>query len=134
MPEYSFVQKDRAQYRLERAREDLDENAIHFITSEIVNKVLDLLKKDVYKIILYGSYARGDFNGESDIDILILLDCDKEKVRSYRKQISRLASRVALENDIEISLLLRDRETFEQGRKILPFYKNVSREGVSLYG
>ena len=28
----------------------------------------------LYKIILYGSYARGDFRTDSDIDIMILLD------------------------------------------------------------
>ena len=52
----------------------------------------------------------------------------------YRKQISKIASRIGLENDIEISLLLRDKDTFEQSREVLPFYKNIQREGVALYG
>lgn len=107
---------------------------INLITAEIVDEVLRLLKDDVYKIVLYGSYARGDFTSESDVDIMILLNCTKEKTADYRKQISRLASRVGLKNDVEISLLLRDRRTFEQGESILPFYRNIQREGVALYG
>ena len=51
----------------------------------------------------------------------------------YRKQISRLSSRIGLKNDVEVSLLLRDRETFEKQGDTLPFYKNVKKEGVALY-
>ena len=107
---------------------------IKVITKEIVEDVLELIKEKVYKIVLYGSYARGDFTKESDVDIMILLNCDKEEIKQYRKEISRLASRIGLKNDIEISLLLRDKETFEQGQKVLPFYQNVAGEGVELYG
>lgn len=32
-----------------------------------------LLGERVKKVILYGSYARGDYNSDSDIDIMILL-------------------------------------------------------------
>lgn len=109
-------------------------NEVNMITAEIVDEVLKILKDYVYKIVLYGSYARGDFNLESDIDIMIILDCDREQVKGYRQQISRLASRIGLKNDIEISLMLRDKETFEQGKKVLSFYRNVDREGVDLYG
>ena len=104
------------------------------ITQEIVRAVLNLLPNKVYKIVLYGSYARGDFTSESDIDLMILLNCNREEVRSYRTQVSRLSSRIGLKYDMEVSLLLRDRETFEKEQDILPFYRNVSGEGVALYG
>ncbi|MCM1325207.1 MAG: nucleotidyltransferase domain-containing protein [Bacteroidales bacterium] len=110
------------------------ENEISIITTEIVEEIRKLLQGNVYKIVLYGSCARGDYSSESDIDIMIIMNCKKEEVCHYRKQISKVASRIGLKNDVEISLLLRDRETFEQGEKVLPFYKNIQREGVALYG
>lgn len=110
------------------------ENELRAITAEIVNETKKILKEDVYKIVLYGSCVRGDFNSESDIDIMIIMNCQKEEVVCHRKEISKVASRIGLENDIEISLLLRDKDTFEQGREVLPFYKNIQREGVALYG
>lgn len=73
---------------------------INIITKEIVEDVLELFKEKVYKIVLYGSYARGDFTKESDVDIMILLNCDKEEVKQYRKEISRLARRIGLKSDI----------------------------------
>ena len=109
-------------------------NNIDFITKEIVDTVLELLKDKIYKIVLYGSYARGDFTMDSDIDIMILLNGSKEEMKAFRNQVSRVASRISLKNDIHISLMLQDRETFERHLNILPFFKTVEKEGVSLYG
>lgn len=104
------------------------------ITKEVVESILMLFPEEVYKILLYGSYAKGTFTAESDVDIMILLDCPSDKIRTHRKEISRLASRIGLMNDVEVSLLLRDRESFEQRKDVLPFYRNVANEGVALYG
>ena len=108
---------------------DIDE-----ITKEVVDAVLELLKDKVYKIVLYGSYARGDFTIGSDIDIMILVKSSKEEVSSYNTMISKIASRLSLKNDIDISLIIRDRETYEHRLRILPFYQNVEGEGIALYG
>ena len=107
---------------------------LQIVTSSVVDAVLELLSGKIYKIILYGSYARGDYTNESDIDIMIILDCTKEEVKTYRKQISRLASRIGLKYDVMVSVLLRDKGSFYENLEILPFYNNVRSEGVELYG
>lgn len=104
------------------------------VTENVVSSVLNIVSDKIYKIILYGSYARGDFTQESDVDIMVILDCSKEEVLSYRKQISKMASRIGLEHDLMLSVLLRDKESYLSGQEFLPFYRNVDREGVSLYG
>jgi predicted nucleotidyltransferase len=39
----------------------------------ILNQILDNLKSvDIYKVILFGSYAKGKAGAESDIDLLII--------------------------------------------------------------
>ena len=65
---------------------------------------------------------------------MIVLDCDDKDLKQYRKSTSRMASRVGLRNDVEVSLLLRDKKNFEARQSILPFYDAVQREGVVLYG
>lgn len=55
-----------------------------------LNEMLKKYVEDVHKIygeslktvILYGSYARGDFRPDSDIDILILVDLSDDEIRS----------------------------------------------------
>lgn len=110
------------------------ERELQTVTQSVIQASVELLADKIYKIILYGSYARGDFNLESDVDILIILSCSPEEVRAYRKAVSSIASRISLANDIEVSLLLIDKASFEERLHILPFYQNVQREGVSLYG
>lgn len=103
------------------------------VTANVIESLVSALPNLVERIIMYGSYAREDYTDESDIDILVLLNCNKEDVKKYRSQVSRIASRIGLENDVEVSLLLRDSKTFEQGVSYMPFYQNILTEGVSLY-
>lgn len=83
--------------------------------------------------MLYGSYARGDFSQDSDVDMLILLDCSHEEVISYRKPITRIDSQIGLESDTMVSILLRDKQSLYESQRTLPFYKYI-KEGVELYG
>jgi predicted nucleotidyltransferase len=110
------------------------QNELNVVASEVVAATVALLQDKIYKIILYGSYARGDFTNESDVDIMIILNCNKEEVTKYRRDISRVSSRIGLKNDVEVSLLLRDRETFEYSENKVPFYTNIQKEGITLYG
>ncbi len=109
-------------------------HGLNLLTREIVDATLELFQGNVHQILLYGSYARGDSTAESDIDLMVLLDCTKEEANLCRKKANKMASKLSLEHDIEVSLLLRDKETFEHGRAILPFYRNVANEGIVLYG
>ncbi|MDE5717005.1 MAG: nucleotidyltransferase domain-containing protein, partial [Lachnospiraceae bacterium] len=41
--------------------------------------------------ILYGSYARGDFHKDSDVDIMVLVDLPNDQIESYSDMLSELA-------------------------------------------
>ena len=106
---------------------------IQKVTSTVVGKLVELLGNKIYKIILYGSYARGDFDTESDIDIMILINGTDEDVLKYRKDVRRIANDVGLDNNILVSLLIKPRQSFEERSDVVVFYKNVIKEGVTLY-
>ena len=57
---------------------------VNKIICEFITGVNDILGDRVKKIILYGSYARGDFNKSSDIDIMILTDLTDDEIGEYR--------------------------------------------------
>ena len=60
--------------------------------ADILNKIKHLVleKEPNAEIILFGSYARGSYNTESDLDILILLDKEKITRDDERKITSPL--------------------------------------------
>lgn len=84
------------------------------------------------KIILYGSYARGDYNNSSDIDIMILTDFTDEEIIEYGEKIWDFAYDIELKNNILISPLIKNINKFNSWLDILPFYANVQKEGVVL--
>lgn len=107
---------------------------IRNIAAEINEELIKLFGGKIQRIILYGSYARGDFNLESDVDIMVLLNCEQKEIMERRKEISRIASRVGLKNDIMVSLLARNCADYENQMEYQPFYQNIEREGVEIYG
>lgn len=44
--------------------------------------------KDLKSILLYGSYARGDFREDSDMDIMILVNLSEEEIQKTRRKVS----------------------------------------------
>ncbi len=83
-------------------------------------------------VVLYGSYARGDFDEESDIDIMVRINCSKEDLKKYRFNLSHFTSVLSVENDVTVSVIIVDSPTYEKYKRHLPFYENVEREGLKI--
>ena len=78
-------------------------------------------------VILYGSYARGDFKDDSDIDLLILVD--KDKLSSAEEdRITFPLYDLEHKNGIIISPLVYTKKAWSN-HMVTPFYENVNREG-----
>ena len=95
----------------------------------------NILGQSLNQVILYGSYARGDYNNSSDIDVMVLVnDMNDKEISRIREEISSLAFDISLENDIIISTLIKNRGHFDRWMKVIPFYQNVKKEGVLING
>jgi len=78
-------------------------------------------------VYLFGSYARGDYDEGSDLDVMIVLDT----YQSYWNELVRsaeLASDLSLEYDVTISRMVMTEEQWKKGD--LPVLRNVRAEGV----
>lgn len=99
---------------------------------EFVKMVQQLLGTRLKKIILYGSYARGDYNKQSDVDIMILTDLSFEEIEDYRDKISDIAYDIELNTGIILSPIIKNIDKYNSKVNFVPFYKNVQKEGVVL--
>jgi uncharacterized protein len=104
------------------------------LKKEVEASVKNLLGDKLKKIILYGSYARGDYNEESDVDFVAIAEVALEEINKYDDEITDFTFKFSLKYQICVSVMILSNENFYGFREILPFYSNIIREGISVYG
>ena len=104
--------------------------------SENEKKAVLALKKEVLKLdkkaklIIYGSKVRGDFDEESDIDVLIILNNPLE----LKYKILDIATEIELNYDVVFGIMIISQEEFQNSnifRQSL-YFKNIKSEGIYL--
>lgn len=100
---------------------------------EFITQAEQIYEGHIKQIILYGSYARGDYHAESDVDIMILVDLSQDDMKEYRKRLMRKVFDINLEYGTMIAPVTVNAEHFQDWLPVYPFYQNVMNEGVSLF-
>lgn len=97
------------------------------LAAEVRKRLSERLGQPV-KVIMFGSQARGNATKDSDIDLLVVLP---EVNPSTRRLISDVAWEVGFDAGKIISVFPTTKQEIEY-YAILPFYKNIKKEGVSV--
>lgn len=100
---------------------------------DYVDKVKSIYAEKLDKVILYGSYARGDFTPDSDIDIMILVNGGSAEARAGIDALASMTYDFDMEHDVYVEFSARSRRHFDYWHKAHPFYQNINREGIVLY-
>jgi predicted nucleotidyltransferase len=100
------------------------------IFDKMIPGLLDIYGEHLKYIILYGSVAQGTETLESDVDIAVIV---YEYTSDMHDKMIDLTVDLELEYDKVLSVLLIDYNNFREWEDVLPFYKNVKREGIMLW-
>lgn len=101
------------------------------ILAELVSGLCTIFGKSIYQIILYGSVARNEATADSDIDIAIILT--DTLTAEKKNQFLAFAAELDTKYERVFSIVDIERENMEKWGNILPFYKNIKKEGVVLW-
>ena len=114
------------------------------MTKELINEAVMRYAEEakntygskLYRVILYGSCARGDFDEESDVDIMILLNIPQSDVKNERKRARNIANQVDKEFNYEVMLMpsIQSREHYEKYLNALPLFRDIEKEGIAYVG
>ena len=102
------------------------------IIMSFARKVRKILGKNLKQVILYGSYARGDYTEDSDIDIMVLTTLTDKEIEQIETEIYDLAFDYLMDYGVDISVVIKNEEQFNYWLGALPFYDNVRKEGMVL--
>jgi len=104
----------------------MDEKIKNLI-NQIKAHLIKMYGERIKKVILYGSYVRGQATRDSDIDILVLADQSLNPFE-VRESLSDLLFDILLEEDELVSVIAVSEDFFENYNS--PFMLNVKKEGV----
>jgi predicted nucleotidyltransferase len=105
-------------------------NELRTIIEHLVQAYRSVYGQDIVQIVLYGSYARGDYDRESDVDIVAIVQGEREILQEQLKKVWDVSCELELEYDTILSPTVIPYKEFEKYREELPYYRNIAQEGV----
>lgn len=108
------------------------ESQLSKISKEMVECYRVVYGNDIVEIILYGSYARGDYAEGSDIDIVAVVHGSRADLQKKLKAVWDISAELGLENDIIVSPTVIPYDEFVKYKKTLPYYRNIAEEGKKI--
>lgn len=106
---------------------------INVIMNEIVHRLKQLFGQNLRQVILFGSYARGEQDDYSDMDIMVLVDIDDNALKKYNNAIAELVADISIKFRVLPSIIDKNYQHFQEWAPYLPFYHNVKTEGLEFY-
>jgi predicted nucleotidyltransferase len=84
---------------------------------------------EIIRIVVFGSRVRGDFHGDSDLDLLVVVDNLRRK-----DGVIRLIHDLELEYDAPLSPTLYTPNEIEENTRLgSGFFKAIESEGIVVY-
>ena len=102
------------------------------IMQQFASSLKKLLGNTLDSVIVYGSYARGDYSELSDIDVMILVTLTEEKIKKISDELSDMAFDYLMKFGVDISPVITNIDHFNYWADNLPYYRNVRDVGVIL--
>ncbi len=103
------------------------------IATEATEKAVKTLGEELEKAILFGSCARGDNNEESDIDVALIMNCDRTDISKYSKRVVDVACEIGCKYFEMVNFICLPLKEYIEKQSWYPFYKNIKNEGILLY-
>ena len=105
------------------------ESWLEIILTRMVSIYRKIYGDAVTGVYLYGSYARGDFEKDSDVDIVAVVKGERSALQDRLRTIWDLSAEIGLEYDIVVSPTVIPYDEFETYKEVLPYYRNIVNEG-----
>lgn len=112
----------------------VEKNGLDDLLYELNKELKDIFGNKLKKIILYGSYATKKNDEGSDLDIMVLVDMDQEELKKIRDRVLDVTIKLTTQYGIVLSIIENNYNYFYEWVDVLPFFKNVEREGIEIYG
>lgn len=112
----------------------LNDDVIMKIKTEAADLAKQLMGKDLLKVILYGSCSRGDYTQDSDIDIALIISCDRVEAKKYNDGLAAISTEFAMKYFSVVNFVCLPYDEFVQKKSWYLYFRNIEVDGEVIYG
>ena len=108
---------------------------LKYIMRSVIDAAQIVFTEKLRDVILFGSYARGDYKEWSDVDIMILVDVDdldSLEIWQLEQTFTDLLADLSFHMNLLLNTIITPYGRFERMKEVYPFYRNVNVEGKRL--
>lgn len=109
-----------------------DRATLNLIKKEIADSYRSVFGDSLVSVLLYGSYARGDYNEYSDVDIAAIVKGERLDLQKKLETVWDKADEIGLEYDVIISPTVIPEDEFNKYLSSSGYYKNIVKEGICI--
>lgn len=106
---------------------------VNVVMTEITLKMKEIFGEHLRQVILFGSYARGEQQEYSDMDVMVLITLSDDEAKQYNDAIVNVMCDISLRYGVLPTIIEKNYEHFNHWVPYLPFYHNVKTEGIEYY-
>ena len=107
------------------------------IDASIIRKAAESIRKstEAQKIILFGSYANGVADEESDLDFFVVADVAESEIRQAERKARKSVRQIILKHGIGVDILIDSADRIAHRIETVQdsFYRDIFSEGKVIY-
>lgn len=111
----------------------MNNNLIDNVTTDFTYMVQERIGKDIIQCRLFGSCARGDYDDDSDIDIILLTNCNRQKSEKYTDILIDIVTELAMKYFVVVNAFCVPYREYEDKKSWYDFFVNIEKEGHIIY-
>ena len=108
----------------------LNPNELQVLSRQFKQALADIYGNLLDRVVLFGSYARGDFRADSDVDFLVVIKQNTVQFGTEVDKISIPASQIGLDFTVQVSAKPVSASSYYESDSL--FYKAVRTEGITI--
>lgn len=112
----------------------MNKDLIDSVITDFNLMVQEKIGEDVVQCRLFGSCARGDYDDYSDIDIILLTNCNREESEQYADMLIDIVTELALKHMVVVNALCVPYKEYEEKKSWYDFFVNIEKEGQIIFG